>query len=59
MWVPSEAVVADDVGGKMVISDESMTDYAIQIQAMGAAQRWLDPEDGWDGPKYVREKCWL
>ncbi len=57
--VPGEVVVADGVGGKMVINDESMTDYAIQIQAMGAAQRWSDHEDGWDGPKYVREKCWL
>jgi len=30
---------------EMVIDDGSVTDYAIQIQAMGAAQRWLDPED--------------
>ena len=59
MHVPNEVVVADDVGGKMVINDATMTDYAIQIQAMGAAQRWSDREDGWDGPQYVREKCWL
>jgi len=26
---------------------------------MGSAQGWVDEEDGWDGPKYVREKCWL
>jgi hypothetical protein len=36
-----------------------MTDYAIQIQCMGSAQRWLDDSDGWNGPKYVREHCWL
>ncbi|KAK5956221.1 hypothetical protein OHC33_002796 [Knufia fluminis] len=59
MRVSQEVAVTDDVGGKMVINDESMTDYAIQIQAMGAAERWLDPEDDWDGSKYVREKCWL
>ncbi|KAF2800549.1 hypothetical protein K505DRAFT_292599 [Melanomma pulvis-pyrius CBS 109.77] len=45
--------------GKMVINDQSMTDYAIQIQCMGSAQRWVDEEDEWDGPKYVREKAWL
>ncbi|KAF2030414.1 hypothetical protein EK21DRAFT_65530 [Setomelanomma holmii] len=45
--------------GKMVINDEVMTDYAVQIQCMGSAQRWLDEKDGWDGPKYVREHCWL
>ena len=43
----------------MVINDAAMTDYAIQIQCMGAAQGWLDEEDGWKGPEYVREKCWL
>lgn len=57
--VPHEVVVEDEVHGKMVINDEAMTDYAIQIQCMGAAQRWLDKENGWDGPKYTREKCWL
>lgn len=47
-------------GGRVdAITDESMTDYAIQIQAMSAAQRWVDPSDGWDGPRYVREKTWL
>lgn len=40
-------------------SGEAMTDYAIQIQCMGAAQRWKDDDGGWDGPKYVREHCWL
>ncbi|KAM0717508.1 hypothetical protein Q7P37_007360 [Cladosporium fusiforme] len=62
MAVPEE-VTADGNGtgneGTMPMNDHTMTDYAIQIQAMGSAQRWLDPEDGWDGPKYVREKCWL
>lgn len=43
------------------LNDHTMTDYAIQIQAMGAAQRWQDPSPSspWDGPRYVREKCWL
>jgi hypothetical protein len=59
MHVPQEVVVDDDGQGKMVINDAVMTDYAIQIQCMGSAQRWLDEEDGWDGPKYVREHCWL
>lgn len=59
MHVPQEVVVDDAGQGKMIINDEVMTDYAIQIQCMGAAQRWLDEDDGWDGPKYVREKCWL
>ena len=59
MRVPQEVVVDDEGQGKMVINDEAMTDYAIQIQCMGSAQRWLDEEDRWDGPKYVREKCWL
>jgi len=59
MHVPSEVMVSDDVGGKMLINDEVMTDYAIQIQCMGSAQRWVDPDDGWDGPRYVRERCWL
>jgi hypothetical protein len=48
-----------DGKGKMDIDDEAMTDYAVQIQAMGAAQRWVDEEVGWDGPTYVREKCHL
>lgn len=59
MHVPQEVVVDDEGQGKMVINDEAMTDYAVQIQCMGAAQRWLDEEDGWDGPRYVREHCWL
>lgn len=59
MRVPQEVVVDDDGQGKMVINDEAMTDYAAQIQCMGSAQAWVDDEDGWDGPKYVREKCWL
>lgn len=57
--VPQEVVVDDEGQGKMVMNDEVMTDYAIQIQAMGAAQCWLDEGDKWDGPKYVREKAWL
>jgi hypothetical protein len=59
MHVPQEVEVDDDGHGKMVINDAVMTDYAIQIQCMGSAQRWLDDTDGWDGPKYVREHCWL
>lgn len=59
MRVPQEVVVDDEGAGKMVINDEAMTDYAIQIQCMGAAQRWLDEENNWDGPTYIREKCWL
>ncbi|KAF2688882.1 hypothetical protein K458DRAFT_414576 [Lentithecium fluviatile CBS 122367] len=56
----TKAVVVEEEGKeKMVINDEAMTDYAIQIQCMGAAQRWLDEEAGWDGPAYVREKCYL
>ena len=41
------------------VTDEGITDYAIQIQAMSAAQRWKELGGGWDGPKYVREKAWL
>lgn len=59
MRVPQEVVIDEEGKEKMVLNDEAMTDYAIQIQCMGSAQRWLDEEDGWDGPKYVREKCWL
>jgi len=59
MHVPQEVEVDDEGQGKMVINDAVMTDYAIQIQCMGSAQRWLDGDDGWDGPKYVREHCWL
>lgn len=59
MHVPQEVEVDDEGQGKMVINDEVMTDYAIQIQCMGSAQRWLDKAGDWDGPKYVREHCWL
>ncbi|KAF1847774.1 uncharacterized protein K460DRAFT_278401 [Cucurbitaria berberidis CBS 394.84] len=59
MRVPQEVQVDDEEQGKMVINDAVMTDYAIQIQCMGSAQHWLDEDDSWDGPKYVREKCWL
>jgi hypothetical protein len=59
MHVPEEVAVDDEGHGQMVINDEAMTDYAIQIQCMGSAQRWKDAEDDWDGPKYVREHCWL
>jgi hypothetical protein len=59
MHVPQEVVVDDGDQGKMVIDDAAMTDYAVQIQCMGSAERWVDEECGWDGPKYVREHCWL
>jgi hypothetical protein len=59
MRVPQEVVVEEEGQEKMVIDDEAMTDYAVQIQCMRSAQSWVDEEDGWDGPKYVREKCWL
>ncbi|KAF2111243.1 hypothetical protein BDV96DRAFT_614971 [Lophiotrema nucula] len=59
MRVPQEVVVDNEGEGRMVINDEVMTDYAIQIQAMGSAQRWLDEEDNWNGPKYVNDKAWL
>lgn len=58
MAVPEEVVTAGDQVSSP-INDGTMTDYAIQIQAMGSAQRWLDTEDGWDGPQYVRDHCWL
>ncbi|KAF1996222.1 hypothetical protein P154DRAFT_525782 [Amniculicola lignicola CBS 123094] len=57
--VATEVKIDDEGQGKMVINDEVMTDYAIQIQCMGSAQRWLDEEGGWDGPAYVRENAWL
>jgi hypothetical protein len=56
---PHEVVIEEEGKETMIINDASMTDYAIQIQCMGAAQHWLDEEDQWDGPRYVREKCWL
>ncbi|KAF9254359.1 hypothetical protein L218DRAFT_803163, partial [Marasmius fiardii PR-910] len=61
MTVPKEIMLKDDGQASQNDDDDDSetTDYAIQIQAMGAAQRWLDVEDGWDGPKYVREKAWL
>lgn len=59
MKVPNEVVIEEEGKAKMTINDESMTDYAIQIQCMGAAQRWVDESEGWNGPKYVREKAWL
>ncbi|KAJ7248440.1 hypothetical protein C8J57DRAFT_1451951 [Mycena rebaudengoi] len=59
MTVPSDVVVEGEGQEKMVVDDAAMTDYAIHIQAMGSAQRWVDEQDGWDGPKYVREKTWL
>ena len=57
--VAKEVVVKEEGKDNMIINDEAMTDYAIQIQCMGAAQRWYDAEDNWDGPTYVREKCFL
>lgn len=59
MRVPQEVSVEEAGKDKMVINDEAMTDYAVQIQCLGAVQRWLDDKDGWNGPDYVREKCWL
>lgn len=59
MQVPPELVTNDEGAGKMVINDESMTDYAVQIQCLGAAERWVDESDGWNGPQYVKDKCWL
>ena len=59
MRVPQEVVIEDEGQDKMVINDAVMTDYAIQIQCMGAAQHWLDKDDHWNGPQYVRERCWL
>ena len=59
MRVPAEVMSEVDGQSVVVINDEIMTDYAIQIQCMGSAQGWLDEEGGWDGPKYVRENCWL
>lgn len=59
MRVPQEVVVEEEGKEKMVINDEVMTDYAVQIQCLGAAQRWVDEKDDWDGPRYVRENCWF
>lgn len=59
MHVPEEVVVDHEGQGKMVINDAVMTDYAIQIQCMGSAQRWRDSDGTWDGPSYVRKHCWL
>lgn len=57
--VSNEVVVEEKGKEKMVINDEAMTDYAIQIQCMGAAERWRDEDDHWDGPAYVRDRCYL
>jgi hypothetical protein len=59
MHVGTEVAVDAEGQGKMVINDAAMTDYAIQIQCMGSAQSWLDEGNDWDGPNYVRERCWL
>lgn len=59
MRVPQEVVVDEEGQDSMVINDKVMTDYAVQIQCMGSAQRWVDEEGGWDGPRYVREHAWL
>lgn len=59
LHVPGEVALPGESTGAMTIDDESMTDYAIQIQCMGASQRWRDDEDGWNGPEYVRNHCWL
>jgi hypothetical protein len=57
--VPDNLTQSGDDKGAMAIDDAAMTDYAVQIQAMGSAQRWLDEGAGWDGPSYVRNKCHL
>ena len=57
--VPPNVVQNGEGKDKMAIDDEAMTDYAVQIQAMGTAQRWLDEEANWNGPEYVLNKCWL
>ncbi|KAH7313619.1 hypothetical protein B0I35DRAFT_435555 [Stachybotrys elegans] len=59
MRVPDGLVQSEDGQEKMDINDEGMTDYAIQIQCFGSAERWLDEAGGWNGPEYVRTKCWL
>jgi hypothetical protein len=59
MRVPQEVVVEEEGKVNMVIDDAAMTDYAVQIQCLGAAQRWLDKQGNWNGPQYVREKCWF
>lgn len=59
LHVSGEVAVSEEGKGKMEIDDESMTDYAIQIQCLGAAQRWKDEDGGWDGPEYVKKHCWL
>lgn len=59
MKVPDNVSQSGDDKDNIPLADTSMTDYAIQIQSMGAAQRWLDQEADWDGPAYVRNKCYL
>lgn len=56
--VPKDVITDRDTSG-LAMNDGTMTGYATQIQATGAAQRWLDVEGGWDGHGYVREHCWL
>lgn len=48
-----------NIGERFGLTNGYITDYAIHQQALGAAQRWADPATGWDGPRYVAEKCWL
>lgn len=57
MRVPPDVNIPADIRAKMPEGDPEMTDYAIQIQCLGAAERWID--DDWNGPEYTREKCWL
>ncbi|KAK0387001.1 hypothetical protein NLU13_5315 [Sarocladium strictum] len=57
--VPDNLTQSDDGKDAMTIDDAAMTDYAVQIQAMGSAQRWFDEEGKWDGPSYVQHKCYL
>lgn len=59
MRVPEEVVHHEEISNRLAINDAAMTDYAIQIQCISAAQGWSDVEEGWNGPQYVKEKCWL
>ena len=59
MRVPREVVLDDEGEGNLVINDQAMTDYAIQIQCMGAAQTSCDEKTNWNGAEYVKQHCWL
>ncbi|KAH7090822.1 hypothetical protein FB567DRAFT_618422 [Paraphoma chrysanthemicola] len=53
--VPSEF----DTNGDKAFSLESLLDYAIHMHVIRAAQSWVDEEDGWDGPQYVQDRCYV